>query len=127
MPDTVKYKNNFRFLDWTVYKDSRTVYEDILKIAHALPKEYRFEIGSQMIRSALSISLNIAEGSGKHGDAELNRFMSIAMGSLYETIAAIDILRNGKQISEKQFQEVFIKLKNVAYQLGCFKKTLKTK
>jgi four helix bundle protein len=117
-------KKKFRFLDWSVYKDSRQLYSDIIAVVHGLPKEHRFEIGSQIIRSVLSISLNIAEGSGKNSDRELNHYMNIAMGSLYETVAALDLLRSDNLLTEDQFRTLFQKLDNVASQLGGFKKIL---
>jgi four helix bundle protein len=57
--------NKFRFLEWNVYKDAQKLVEIILNTVKKLPREYRFEIGSQLIRSAFSVVLNIAEGSGK--------------------------------------------------------------
>jgi four helix bundle protein len=127
MTPHTKQKSNFRFLDWQVYKDSRQLYVEIVKLTHGIGKEYRFEIGAQIIRSTLSISLNIAEGSGKNSDKELNHYMNISMGSLYETVAAVDILRHNELISEEQYVNLFQKLNNIAYQLGSFKKILKTK
>jgi len=61
----VKWRNmeKFRFRKWKVYNDSQELFSIILKIVKELPKEFRFEIGSQMIRAALSVALNIAEGS----------------------------------------------------------------
>ena len=81
----------FRFLDWKVYKDSRDIFNLVIKLVDKLPKENRFDIGTQILKSALSISLNIAEGSGKNSDKELNRFFNIALGSIHETVAAADI------------------------------------
>ena len=66
--------DKFRFLNWKVYKDSRELFSFVLKIVKKLPKEFRFELGSQIIRSAFSVTLNIAEGSGKASDKELNHF-----------------------------------------------------
>ena len=55
--------NKFRFLEWKVYQDSQELFTFILRSTKKLPKEFRFELGSQLIRSALSVVLNIAEGS----------------------------------------------------------------
>src|SRR3989338_6954861 len=67
----------FRFLDWQVYKDSKKLFREILPIIDKLPQGRRIELGGQIVRSAQSIVLNIAEGSGKASDKELNRFVEI--------------------------------------------------
>ena len=82
------------------------------------------EIGSQIIRSALSIVLNIAEGSGKHSDRELNRFIEIALGSVNETLAATDILLDNQLITKEEFKALYENLESIAKQLGGFKKKL---
>lgn len=116
----------FRFLKWKVYKDSKELFALILKIVKKLPREYRFELGSQIIRSALSVILNIAEGSGKGSDKELNRFIDISLGSLNETLAAVDILKSNKLITDNEFNEIFRRIDNISNQLGGFKKQLKS-
>jgi len=119
--------NKFRFLDWTVYKDSQELFSLILKLTKKLPKEYRFELSSQMIRSSFSIVLNIAEGSGKTSDTELNRFINIALGSVNETLAAADALRYNRLITPDEFEDVHGRLYSISNQLGGFKKKLSNK
>ena len=46
---------------------------------------------NQLLRAASSIALNLAEGSGKPTPRDQLRFYSIAMGSLRECQAALDL------------------------------------
>jgi four helix bundle protein len=46
----------------------------------------------QLRRAAFSISLNIAEGTGKNGRADRIRFYSVARGSAMECAAICDII-----------------------------------
>lgn len=115
----------FRFLDWPVYKDSQKLFTLVLKIVKALPKEFRFEMGSQIVRSSFSIILNIAEGSGKTSDNELNRFMDIALGSAYETVAGADTLRLTGFVSESDFIPVKELAGKICDQLGGFQKAMR--
>lgn len=48
------------------------------------PKQEMFGLISQIRRSGSSIAANIAEGCGRRGNAEFNRFLQIAMGSASE-------------------------------------------
>lgn len=117
----------FRFTDWQVYKDSKRLFVLLLAIVKKLPKEYRYEIGSQIIRAGLSVTLNIAEGSGKHSDAELNRFFDIALGSLFESFAAVDVLYEYGLVDEITFNRVQELAVSISDQIGGFKKKIRSK
>ena len=114
----------FRFLDWQVYKDSKALFKLVYGIVSKLPKDIRYELGNQIIRSSFSVILNISEGSGKSSDRELRRYFDISIGSLNETVAGMDILMDSKLIAEEDFNLVFQKAKGISKQLGGFKKKL---
>ncbi|HWB62461.1 MAG TPA: four helix bundle protein [Chitinophagales bacterium] len=57
---------------------------DIYKATAEFPKEEKYGITSQMHRSAVSISSNMAEGAGRNSDKEFCHFLSNAHGSSYE-------------------------------------------
>ena len=116
----------FRFIEWQVYKDAKELFPILLTVVKKLPKEYRYEIGSQIIRAGLSIVLNIAEGSGKHSDAELNRFFDIALGSLFEVFAAVDVLHDSTMVDGEHFQEIERLSVAISDQLGGFKKSIRS-
>jgi four helix bundle protein len=115
----------FRFLEWKVYNDAQDLFKLVLRIVRILPKEYRFELGSQIIRASLSIILNIAEGSGKTSDKELARFLDISLGSAYEVLASADVLRNNALLDKKEFDLIYSKIVSITDQLGGFKQKIK--
>jgi len=55
------------------------------------PAEEKYTLTQQIKRAALSVHLNIAEGSSRKSDAERKRFYEIARGSIIEVDAALDI------------------------------------
>jgi len=117
--------NEFRFLEWKVYRDAKTVIKEIYSLTGRFPSVFKYDLGSQLNRAAVSVALNIAEGSGKNSDKELNRFFNIAIGSVYETIAGLDIAFNNSLVSKKEFENLTEKCKNIARQIGNFKKKLR--
>jgi four helix bundle protein len=58
-------------------------------IVDSFPKGNSF-LADQLKRAALSIPLNIAEGCGKTGEADKQRFYAIARGSAMECGAILD-------------------------------------
>ncbi len=50
----------------------------------AFPRSELYGVTAQMRRSSTSIAMNIAEGCGREGNAELRRFLLIARGSASE-------------------------------------------
>lgn len=120
-------KNTFRFLEWKVYKDAQKLLKEIISLVRKLPPDIRYTLGSQILKSALSIVLNIAEGSGRFTDKELSRFFDIALGSVNETVAGLDSLRLIDIITQEQFDYLFKGLESISRQLGGFKKQIRNK
>ena len=114
----------FRFLAWQVYKDAKELFKLVYEIANRLPSNIRFELGTQLVRASFSTVLNISEGSGKNSDRELRRYFNISIGSLNETVAGMDILRDNELITEEEFDLVLQRAKSISRQLGGFKKKL---
>jgi four helix bundle protein len=117
--------DGFRFLKWQIYDDAQNLYLEINTITKDLPKAMRFEATSQLLRSSHSVVLNIAEGAGKESDKELRTFLSISMGSLYETVACLDSLVKLNLIKESEFQNLKARYNKLASQIGGFRKSLK--
>lgn len=56
-----------------------------------LPSEERFALADQLRRAVTSIPSNIAEGNGRASNKDYAHFLSIARGSLYETMTQLEI------------------------------------
>ena len=73
---------NYR--DLNVWKSGHALTLEVYRQTKAFPKDELFGVTSQMRRAASSIPANLAEGCGREGDAELKRFVTIALGSACE-------------------------------------------
>jgi four helix bundle protein len=67
-----------------VWQDSVDLAVSIYAVTAAIPQSERFGLIAQMRSAALSVSSNIAEGSGRHGPKDMARFLQIAIGSTSE-------------------------------------------
>ncbi len=74
-----------------IFKISRELVLRCYSITKQFPIEEKFNMVSQIRRAALSVHLNIAEGSSRKSTVERKRFFEIARGSLVELDTAFDI------------------------------------
>jgi four helix bundle protein len=80
---------NFREL--VVWKDAKALAVEVYALSRRLPPDERFGLISQLRRAAVSVSTNIAEGTGRGGDKELIRFLQIARGSSREVESLLEV------------------------------------
>lgn len=92
---------NFKSLD--VWKDGILLCMEVYKTIKTFPKNEIYGITSQIQRSVVSIPSNIAEGAGKDGDREFNKFLSIALGSAFELETQLIICRDVGYLTEEKF------------------------
>ena len=78
---------NFRKLQ--VWKKSHQLALDIYALAPRLQGREAWPLRDQMFRAAISISSNIAEGTGRGSDPDFRRFLWIALGSCNELDAQL--------------------------------------
>jgi four helix bundle protein len=72
------------FRELRVWEKGHRLTLAVYKTMATFPREELYGLTSQIRRSCASIPANIAEGYGRSGDAELARFLRIAMGSASE-------------------------------------------
>ncbi|WP_127022869.1 four helix bundle protein [Flagellimonas beolgyonensis] len=91
----------FSFEDLKVYQKALAFTDEAYRLCEKFPKEETYRLSSQFIRSATSIALNIAEGSGDT-NAQFNRFIQIAMGSIKESVVCLTIAKRQEYISDEE-------------------------
>lgn len=112
----------FRFFDFPVYDQAKRAYKNILLVSQRV-RDYSFQ--DQIKRAALSIVLNIAEGSAKKSDKDFAKFLEISIASANEVMACLDIMHDLKRINDKEFEFFRDDLESIVKQLGGFIKNLR--
>ena len=72
------------FRELKVWEKGHRLTPVVCKATARFPREELYGLRSQIPRSCASIPANIAEGCGRGGNAELARFLRVAMGSASE-------------------------------------------
>lgn len=98
---------SFRFEKFTIWHDARKFANNIYNLTKNFPKDERFGLVDQLRRAAVSIALNIAEGSDRKSDIDFRRFLRLAMGSLEETVTALYISLDQSYITQQKFYRLY--------------------
>ena len=81
------------FTKLIVWEKSMELVEIIYKLTSSFPDNEKFNLVTQINRSAVSIPSNIAEGKGRNSDKEFKQFLYIARGSLFELRTHLELSR----------------------------------
>ncbi len=95
----------FNFEDLDVYNKAIDVVSDIYLLTKTFPKEEMFGLTSQLRRAAVSISLNISEGSAR-SKKDFSRFIDMARGSVFECVTILQISFKQRYINNKNFSNL---------------------
>ena len=115
----------FRYRKFKVYQDAISLHSLIVQSVKNFPIEFR-HLSDQVRRAALSVVLNIAEGSARFSDKDFNRFLGNSLGSTDEVVACCEVALNEKLISPKEFEIIESLGLEISNQLGGLSKKLKS-
>jgi len=110
-----------------IYKLSLKISDIVWDIYNALPKQFQFNIGDQVIRSVDSIGANIAEGYGRFHYKDSVKFYYNARGSLWESKHWFYLLYKRDLISKEIFNKSMLLLEQLGKKLNGFIQSIKTK
>jgi four helix bundle protein len=94
----------FSFEKLNVWQKARELSVLIYKTTQSFPSEEKFGLISQMRRCSISISSNIAEGTGRHSYKDQARFTEIANSSTLELLNQL-ILSNDMDLFPKKIMK----------------------
>jgi len=106
------------YKDLIVWQRSIQLALEVYKITEKYPRSELYGLTSQMRRSSVSISSNIAEGRSRVSRKQFAQFLIISHGSASELETQIEISKNLTFNKELDFSNIINLLKEVKAMLG---------
>lgn len=116
-------KHNFKKLK--IWQESMSLCRQIFNVTNSFPKSELYSLTSQINRSSVSVSSNIAEGSSRSSNKDFKRFLEIALGSLYELQTQIILSEYKSYINKSKLEELELKIEELQKMISGFQKILK--
>lgn len=114
----------FKFEELRVYQEALLFIENIYIISQKWPREEIFGLINQLRRAAVSIALNIAEGSSRT-KKDFRHFLDLSRGSTYECVAILTIAKQRKYIADQEFNSMYETCNKLARMISALKTSLR--
>ena len=114
------------FTELKIWQKSRIFRNEIFQITKKLPKEEKYRLVDQIIRSSRSITANIAEGHGKFYHKENIQSCRVARGELIETLDHLICAFDCNYIEKEKLKSLKEKIDEIHKMLNSYIKFLKT-
>jgi four helix bundle protein len=107
---------SFKELD--VWRKAMDVADAVYALARKMPKQEEYRLTAQMIRAAVSIPANIAEGHARATRRDYAHFISISRGSAAELETLLLLAIRAKFASESELSGLLGELESVSRMLN---------
>ena len=115
----------FRFQDLKIWQLAIEIADALFDIADNLERKKLFRFAEQLRGSAMSMSNNIAEGSGSSSKKDFKNYLNIARRSTFENANILILLERRSLITSDQVDENLSNLDKLCRQITNFMKSLK--
>ena len=115
----------YSFEKLNVWQQARMLTKEIYISTSNFPDEEKFGLVSQMRRSVISVSSNIAEGSSRKTDKDQAYFYTTAYSSLVELLNQLILSLDLGFIKEERYLELRASVEFVSNQLNNLRKSTK--
>ena len=115
----------FRFEDLEIWQMAIELGDELFDIADKLEYKRLYRFADQLRGSGLSMSNNIAEGSGSVSNKDFSNFLNIARRSTFENANILFVMNRRNLIREGKRDELLNKLDHLCRKITNFQKSLK--
>ena len=114
----------FRFQDLKIWQLAIEIADELFDIADELEKKRLYRFAEQLRASGMSMSNNIAEGSGSSSKKEFKNFLNIARRSTFENANILIILERRKLLSTVDLEKNLDDLDKLCRQITNYRKSM---
>ncbi len=114
----------FRFQNFEIWKRAIELIDKLLDVADELDKLHKYKFAEQLHVAALSITNNIAEGSGSSSKHEFTLFLNYSRRSVYEVANMLFVFHRRKYINEQQRDSFLNELEQISKMILGFSRSL---
>jgi four helix bundle protein len=115
---------DFRFEQLDIWKESIEVSDKLFDYADEADNKKYFKFAEQLRAATMSISNNIAEGSGSFSDKEFASFLNIARRSVFECANILHLFLRRHIISKEEKDKIYLDLISLSERITNFRKSL---
>ncbi len=116
--------DRFRFEDMEIWQRAVEISMPVFDIADSLEDLRKYRFGEQLRAAMLSVSNNMAEGSGSASNVDFANFLNIARRSIFEVASMLLVFHRREIIAERP-TAILTELVELSKMTLAFRKTLK--
>jgi four helix bundle protein len=117
--------SKFRFQDLRIWQLAIEIADELFDLADALDQKRLHHFAEQLRGAGMSMSNNIAEGSGSSSKKEFRQFLNIARRSTFENANVLILLQKRDLVTKESMDRLLNKLDSLCRQITSFQSTLK--
>ena len=117
----------FRFEKMEIWQRAADICLALFDLADALDRRKYFRFGEQLRAATLSITNNIAEGSGSDSDDDFSNFLKFSRRSVFEVANMLMLFARKGYFNEAVISPLLAELQEQSKMILAFRRTLKLK
>jgi len=115
---------NFRFQKLKIWQLAIEIADELFDLADELEKKKLYRFAEQLRGAGMSMSNNIAEGSGSTSKKEFRQFLNVARRSTFENANILILFRKRELITPESLNRFLDQLDHLCRQITNFSRSL---
>ena len=117
-------REKFRFENLEIWQLAIGAANELCDVADDLERRKLYKFAEQLRGAVLSISNNIAEGSGSSSNKDFANFLNYSHRSIYEVVNIVTVLHMRNIVDDQKLEQYLEDLDKLSRKITNFKKSL---